>query len=337
MATSAFSASLRALPAFTPGPAMKPITPPSMVMPAMPTLPKIDDARAPNAVGRDWLNQRLANLPGKYNPMLTDVRTGAQHALAGLGGWTWQNDNPATPEREDLAVPTKDPNAALGARETSAVWDQRFAANARGLLDSSFANKAVGSALLKLNEEAKSVVNQYATGIKNVIAGQQAETTDIITDLTKLYGEDARWLADNPPPKPPDWMAPPGTVGDVWAGYHQPNADELAAMYPGMVFSYRTDPDGRIVATARPAPPPPPGAPVAPGQEQSVMEPMGQKVGGVPESQQQWSGKQRPTANDLRMFARVWGVLPRDIEVRAMGGGGWVARPSHLFKNKASK
>lgn len=329
---SAFSASLRALPAYTPGPAMKPVTPPAMVMPQMPTLPKIDDARAPNAVGRDWLNQRLANLPGKYNPMLTDVRTGAQHALAGLGGWTWQDDNPDTPEREDLAVPTKDPNAALGARETAAVWDQRAAANARGLLDSSFANKAVGSALLKLNEEAKAVVNQYAAGIKQVISAQQGETTDIITDLTRLYGEDSRWLAENPPPKPPDWVAPPGTVGQVWSGYHQPDTEALMGMFPGLNFEYRNEPDGRITVIGHPKPAPPaPPAPPASAAAAPRVEPMGHKAGGK-NLQGQWTGKQRPTPSDLVRLASAWGLNPFEVEMRQMGGGGWIVRPKAAFK-----
>lgn len=204
MATNPFSASLQARPTYTfaPTPAFSP--PPALNLPTMPTLPELDASRAPNALNRDWLSTQLANLPGKYNPMLTNVRTAAQQALAGYGGWKWAEDNPATPEREDLSVPVRDQRAGLGAREQQAVKAQEYAANARGLLDSSFKNKAVGAALGQLNEEAKAIVAQYAAGINQVIGAQRDETNNIMGQIVSLYGEDSRYLADNPPPPPPE-------------------------------------------------------------------------------------------------------------------------------------
>ena len=199
---SPFSATLRSRPQYAlPAGPVAP-APPAITAPTIPALPQLDDARAPNALGRQMLTQRLTNLPGLYNPQLTGMRDQAREALAGYGGWTFRDDDPSTAEREDLAVPTRDPAQGLGAREQQAVLAQRAGAAARGILDSSFANKAVGAALGQLNEEAKSIVRQYAAGVNQIIDNQRTETTDIISDLVRLYGEDARYLADNPPPKP---------------------------------------------------------------------------------------------------------------------------------------
>lgn len=205
MASNPFSASLQAQPTYTFGPSTSFVNPPSFKLPDMPTLAPIDESRAPNSTFRQWLRQQFENLPGKYNPALQGVKTSAQHALAGYGGWEWQDDDPATTDvDESLAAPIKDPHASLGARENQAVAAQRAAANARGMLDSSFANKAVGAALGQLNEEAKAIVAQYASGISGIISQQQGEGNSIIGDLVRYYGQDAQYLAENPPPTPPE-------------------------------------------------------------------------------------------------------------------------------------
>lgn len=226
------AASLRARPAYTPGPQMQPVTPPSLAMPDMPSLPDLPThATAPNALNRQWLTQQLTNLPGQYNPALTGARGAAQEALAGYGGWRWQSDNPATPAREDLAVPTKDGTAQLGERERQAVQASRYAANAAGMLDSSFANKAVGAAVTQLNEEAKGIVRQYAANINSLIGQQRQQSTDIIGDLVRLYGEDARWLAENPPPPPPEPPPAPAATPEPGPAPGEPGG----AMAPGQV------------------------------------------------------------------------------------------------------
>lgn len=230
MAGNPFAASLQAPGGYVLPPAPKPIAPPAFNLPSLPALPPINDSRAPNALGRELLTKQLTNLPGRYNPMFSNIRGQAQEALAGYGGWTFQDDDPATPEREDLAVPTKDLSKGLGAREQQAVLAQRAGAAGRGILDSSFANKAVGAALGQLNEEAKGIVRQYAAGIGGIIENQRQETTDIITDIVGLYGEDARWLADNPPPRFDPFIALPAVPG-VTTPYVAPPPPDLPAGY----------------------------------------------------------------------------------------------------------
>lgn len=299
MASAPFTASLQSRPGNVQRAAPKPITPPAMTAPAMPALPQIDDARAPNALGRQLLTQQLGNLPGLYNPQFSAVRGQAQEALAGYGGWRFADDDPSTAAREDLAVPTRDPSKGLGAREQQAVHGQRAQYSARGMLDSSFANRAVGAAIGQLNEEAKGIVRQYAAGISGIIDNQRERTTDIITDMVRLYGEDARWLAENPPPK-------------------QPSPFEGLPEIPGVTV---------------PAPEPtrpnvPQGATVAPGSDsahQNVPElgPLNRNVPGM--GSPQWD---RDPGLSPRAVEARWGRGARIIRagngkyvVRAPGGG----------------
>ena len=203
---SARSSSFRSQPGYVTRPVISSAYPaPSMSIPAIPTVPGIDDARAPNAIGRGWIQTQLSNLPGKYNPALGLARDNARAQLAGYGGVTFRDDDPNTPEREDLQV-SFDPNAKLGQREKNTVDNERNQANAAGMMESSFNDKNIGAALTRLNEEKRAIVNNFAGQINSVLTQQAGETTSLITDWTRLYGEDSRWLIDNPPPTPPRTM-----------------------------------------------------------------------------------------------------------------------------------
>jgi len=203
---------------------------PTMGIPGLPTVPAIDDARAPNATGRSWLQTLLTNLPGKYNPALGAARDNARANLAGYGGVTFRDDDPNTAEREDL-LPGFDPNAPLGQREKNAVNAERNAANSQGMLESSFANQAIGGALTRLNEEKRAIVANFASQINSVISAQASEATSHIRDWVGLYGEDSRWLVDNPPPTPPP---PPPHPGDP-AGW---TPAQMAAAPPEQNMTY---------------------------------------------------------------------------------------------------
>lgn len=247
---SAWSAALRAVPGFITGTKTSSQAP-TFTAPQIPTVPAIDDARAPNALGRSWLATQLGNLPGKYNPMMSAARDDAKYRLAGYGGVSFGEDNPATPEREDLQV-SFDPNAGMGQREKQAVRAEDNAANARGLLSSSFRNQAVGGALVRMSEEKRNIVNQFSAGINNILGQQAAEQTSHIADWVKMYGEDSRWLADNPPPPPPAWVAPPGTVGELWRGVGTPDEATLRNMYPGLEFQTRYSANGETTVIGTP-------------------------------------------------------------------------------------
>lgn len=247
---SAWSDALKAIPGYITGSPTS-STAPTFTAPTMPTVPQIDDARAPNALSRSWISTQLAMLPGKYNPLLTSAANDAKYRLAGYGGVSFGKDDPNTPQREDLQV-TFDPNARMGQKEKQAVRAEDNAANARGLLFSSFRNQAVGGALVRMSEEKRNIVNQFSAGINNILGQQAAEQTNFISDWVKMYGEDSRWLADNPPPPPPAWVAPPGTVGKVWEGSGTPDENALRSMYPGMEFTTEYDSQGKTVVIARP-------------------------------------------------------------------------------------
>lgn len=175
---------------------------------ALPQIPQptgvspADASRAPNALSREYAQQTLAALPGKYLPQALKLKGDTKQALAGFGGWTFTDDDSETVEREDLNVPTKT-STRLGTLEREAVLAERAKAAAAGVLYSSYANRAVGTALGQLNEQAKGIVRQYASGIGQLVSNMQTEATDIVRDIVGWYGEDARWLAENPPPVAP--------------------------------------------------------------------------------------------------------------------------------------
>lgn len=246
------STALRSLPGYVQRPV---VATPTTVMPTTPDIPAAPDFGGRVNVGtapqQQWIRTQLAALPGKYAPILGTAKATAKANLAGYGGWSFKTDDPNTAYDESLDAQFN-PNAGLGEREQQEVNATSAAANARGFGSSSFRNKAVGAALQRMNEQARGIVNQYAAQIASTLGQQQSESTALTGELVGLFGQDAAYFAENPI-KPPDWMAPAGTVGDVWAGYHDPDPAGLASMYPGMTFSYRTDPDGRVVATASPA------------------------------------------------------------------------------------
>jgi hypothetical protein len=194
-------------------------TPPSFTAPALPTLPSIDDGRLPDGgAGRAWIGQQLGQLPGLVNPRLTNIRAGAQQSLAGYGGWKFREDDPSTPEREDLILDF-DGNAGPGEREKQAVRGEQNATNARGMLESSFTNQNIGQALQRLSLEAQAIANQYAKAILDDQTSYANQVSQLTGQWVGLYGSDSAWLLENPPPTPPNpEVAPDGRVAPA-SGY----------------------------------------------------------------------------------------------------------------------
>ena len=180
---------------------------PPAFAPTMPTMPTIDDARAPNAATRSWLSQQLGQLPDLHNANLTNVRAGAKQALTGYGGWKFRDDDPNTAAREDLTLDF-DGNAGPGEREKGAIKGEVAQGNARGMLESSFTNQNIGQAIQRLSLEAQAIATQYASSIQGVQNDYAAQVSNITGQWVSLYGQDAAWLVENPPPTP----APPPVV-----------------------------------------------------------------------------------------------------------------------------
>lgn len=190
---SAWSMALRQTPGRAAAAPTSSVAAPTIAIPSLPQMPSIDDARAPNAAGRTWIGQQLGALPGRYTPIIDQARVNARASLAGYGGVTISDDNRVT----------FDPNARLGQKEKQAVQGEENAANARGLLFSSFANQNIGAALVRMNEEKRAIVNQFAASINNTLMGQASEAGSLVGDWVRMYGEDSRYLLENPPPAPP--------------------------------------------------------------------------------------------------------------------------------------
>lgn len=247
--------------------------PPKFTPTALPSVPQIDDARAPNAIAREQLRMQLGQLPGQYNAQLTGIRANAQQSLAGYGGYKFREDNPNTPEREDMVLDF-DAGSGLGEREKLAVRGERNAANSRGMLYSSFANQNIGQAVQRLSLEAQQIANQYARAVNGVESDYASQVANITGQYARLYGKDASFLIENPPPTP-DPMANLPTAADgspiISRGPGYPDLEALRARYPGYPLGIRKAGDGSYVvvigsgAAKAPAAPAPTGQVTLPG------------------------------------------------------------------------
>lgn len=209
---SAQSAAFRSPAGFAQRPSSTPTMPNYPAMRAMPNVPQIDDSRAPNAVGRQLLSAQLTDLGNQQNAAFTGIRASTKQALAGYGGWKFSEDDPNTPQREDLLLGF-DANAGMGEREKGAYRGQRDQANAAGMLESSFANQNIASAIQRVSLEAQAIANQYATAINATASNFSQQSADVVSRWADLYGADSTWLAQNPPPTPPQEFHPQDPEG----------------------------------------------------------------------------------------------------------------------------
>ncbi len=221
---SAQSGALRATPGYVARPsAVAAFTPQFPALPALPAVQQIaGDANSPNYVGRQLLANQLGQLSGAQNADFTGIRANAKQALAGYGGYGFQEDNPATPQREDLLL-NYDSSKGMGQREQQAADGARNQANAAGMLESSFANQNIASAVQRTTLEAQQVANQYAQAINQSATSYASQAASITGQYASLYGQDAMWQINNPPPTP-------DSQND--ALHQQRRADEIAA-HPG--------------------------------------------------------------------------------------------------------
>lgn len=251
MAVSARSAAMRSTPGYSAPPSsVGVVKAPAYKPPQLPNVPALsDEARAPNYAMRTWLSQQLGELPNQLNANLTGIRAGAKQALAGYGGWQFGKDDPNTPEREDLIL-NFDAGLGLGEREKNAVKDVRSGMNSRGTLYSSFTDQNIGQAVQRLSAEAQQIATQYASAIQQAQTDYAGQVREITGQWAGLYGQDAQYLLENPPP-PPDPLAGLPKAADsapiIWHGADYPNIDTLRARYPGQPLGVRQAGDGSYV------------------------------------------------------------------------------------------
>lgn len=204
MAVSAQSGSMRATPGYGARPAsIAAYTPNYPTIPTLPAVPTLDrDASTPGYVGRQLIGQQLGQLGNQQNAAFTTANANVRQALHGYGGYKFQADDPNTPQREDLLVDFN-PNAGPGEREKGAIRGARDQSNAAGMLESSFAQQNIASAVQRVSLEAQQIVNQYAATINSIATDFANQGANLATQWASLYGQDAAWLVANPPPAPP--------------------------------------------------------------------------------------------------------------------------------------
>jgi hypothetical protein len=227
-------------------------TPDYPTLPSIPQLPELG-SNAPNAASRQWLISQLPSFAQQNQAALTGIQSGAKMGLAGYGGYSFAKDNPNTPQREDLTV-AFNPNAGPGQREKQAFQGVRNSANAQGTLYSSFTNQNIASAAQRLSLEAQQIVNQYASSINQQQTAYANQVAGVIGQWVGLYGQDAQYLAENPPPTPPIPTAYESAVAAanagqlaksgqgepiIWKGTKSPNMTTLQAQYPGANIQIR--------------------------------------------------------------------------------------------------
>jgi hypothetical protein len=211
----------------------------------MPALPQ--DASLPNYAARQAASQQYGTLAGQQNADFSAARSGAQQALAGYGGWKFLEDDPNTPQREDL-LPQFDPNAGPGQREKGAIRGAANQSNATGMLYSSFANQNIAAATQRISLEAQAIVSQYAGVINQIARDYSNRGADLATQWAGLYGQDSAWAVDHPPPAPPVFI--PGTASDPSWMAHPGNPEGSAYVPPQNTMSYADFLRGRKSTTA---------------------------------------------------------------------------------------
>lgn len=197
------------------------------------------------------INERAATAFGS-------ARNNARDALRGYGGVSFRQDDTSTPNVDESLMAEYNPDA-MGRNERRAVINARAQASARGVLNSGAADQMVGAALQRVGEEARQIVNQYATQINQIssqyfdpITGQVNQT---LGQIESLYGADTRWALEQEqlrPPAPdsgsgsqqpggstpaPDGSSPggssPGGPQTVWMGRQAPNMQSLRKKHRG--------------------------------------------------------------------------------------------------------
>lgn len=178
------------------------------------------------------VNQRAATAYGQ-------ARNNARDMLRGYGGVSFRNDDPSTPDVDESLMADYQPDK-VGTRERQAVLAARAQANARGMMNSGFGDQMIGSALQRVSEDARQIVNQYATQINQIsreyfhpVHGEVAQT---LGQIETLYGADARWALEQEGLKPASTETPTtypmpavipgspgGTVDPNWKPPEYPN------------------------------------------------------------------------------------------------------------------
>ena len=116
-------------------------------------------------------------------------RDTAKADLMGYGGISFKADDPSTPQDESLEI--KQETGIAGTKEAAGAQGATSAAASSGLRGRA-RQMMIGAALQRVSNEARAVINQYATDV-NTMSDQFKERQDaIIGQWNTLYGNDAK-------------------------------------------------------------------------------------------------------------------------------------------------
>jgi hypothetical protein len=140
----------------------------------------------------------VPGLNERVSTQLGQARNNARDALRGFGGASFRTDDTSTPNVDESLMMDYQPDQ-LGRNERQAVLQARAQANARGMLSSSIGDQMIGSALQRVGEQARAIVNQYSNQINEIanrnfdpLTGVAAQT---LGQIQSLYGADMQWQA----------------------------------------------------------------------------------------------------------------------------------------------
>lgn len=260
---SAQSASLRYTPGFAkPAPAPAPANPIVFTTPA--TLPAVaplpGDASLPGYTSRSILAGELAPAASQHDINLAGLHNSTQQALAGYSGYKF-GDDPSTPEHEDANHLYFDAGAGLGERDKLAIKGVNNAANAGGMLYSSFTNQNIGQAIQQLSLEAQRIATQYASAVNAENTSYGNNVASITSQWAGLYGSDSAWAIEHPPPTPdPTASLPKAADGSpiISQGPDFPDVQAIQNRYPGYQIGVRRAGDGSYIAVIGPGSAPKP-------------------------------------------------------------------------------
>lgn len=235
--------------------------------PAKPTGPIAERGMRAGAQATEQdLLTRGAKISEKYAPQRTAATSSARARLKGFGGYKVNDDG---------SIGQSDPNAQPGDYYKDAYRQGTSNAAAAGMMDSSFAAKSIGAAFGRLSAEAQAVVTQHAATMNGLVQQEAQDFSEINSQLIQLYGNEAEWLIDNPPPVPepaPEAAPPPnpdpeqaaaaaggggnaaaGTANRMWKGERygaKPNLNSLSRVWgiPANQIRVTRSGDGRWVA-----------------------------------------------------------------------------------------
>lgn len=115
-------------------------------------------------------------------------RDTARAALMGYGGISFKGDDPSTPQDESLEI--KQETGLAGTKEVAGIQGATSSAAQSGLRGRA-RQMMVGAALQRVSNEARAVINQYATDVNSMSDQFKERQDELIGRWNTLYGSDA--------------------------------------------------------------------------------------------------------------------------------------------------